>query len=129
MIKLRIKSEFEQVVKDHHATIIQRYARGWLSRHFDFDMRRHKEYLAEIRDMNSRTRMRLLQRFEENLQIETQRIESTARDKAIWKASRQHHLVSTQTIPSVFKRPLKCSVKTFWGVDYEDLIKEQSLPV
>lgn len=129
MMKLRIKSEFQQVVKDHHATIIQRYARGWLSRHFDSDMRRQKEYLAGIRDMNSRTRMRLLQKFEENLQIETQRLESMARDKAIWNASRQHHLVSTQCIPSVFKRPLKCSVKTFWGVDYEDLIKKQSLRV
>ena len=87
------------------ATRIQRLWRGFDSRRHVFDYYRMKDYLRKVKDANEQMRRELDDHYATT--NENQRREAFEREKAAQtrKALRQHHLVSTAAIPSIFQPP------------------------
>lgn len=84
---------------------IQRVWRGYDSRRHIFDFYKQRQYLAQVEAANERMRRELDDHYAKT--SETERRVRFAREarKREENALRQHHLVSTAAIPSIFQPP------------------------
>ncbi|OHS96279.1 IQ calmodulin-binding motif family protein [Tritrichomonas foetus] len=87
------------------ATKIQKCWRGFDSRRHVFDYHKQQRYLKQVADANEQMRRELDDHYAET--NENERREVFKKSKRIQKrnALKQHHLVSTAAIPSIFQPP------------------------
>ncbi|OHS96859.1 IQ calmodulin-binding motif family protein [Tritrichomonas foetus] len=90
---------------NRQATQIQRCWRGYDSRRHIFDYYKQQRYLQQVKDVNEQMRRELDDHYAET--NENERRATFKREKRIQKrnALKQHHLVSTAAIPSIFQPP------------------------
>ena len=112
---------------DHFATLIQRVFRGYYSRTYYHDYHARKAYIATVMEKNQKMIELLDKEFKQHyMEIENKKQENTLRDFHD-VTSNLHHLISTKSIPGVYKQPHRFeSTETIFNVSIEDHLRNTS---
>ena len=84
---------------------IQKVWRGYDSRRHIFDFYKQREYLAQVAEANERMRRELDDHYAKTNEAELRARFEREKRRQEATALRQHHLVSTSAIPSIFQPP------------------------
>ena len=84
---------------------IQKVWRGFNSRRHIFDFFKQRQYLAQVAEANERMRRELDDHYAKTNEAERRARFEREKRKQEETALRQHHLVSTSAIPSIFQPP------------------------
>ena len=113
----------EELTRHFYAKVIQRCVRGYLFRKNNTDLRKRSNFLRELRCVNVGTAQTLHLVGKQNVESDVRKRAKVHRASTIREATRQHHLLSTLTRPSVFRPQYSDPILTDWGVPVETLIK------
>lgn len=100
------KSQLEEIgVHHYHAIMLQRSYRGYYSRLYKHNFSARKQYLDSIAEKGVALRARLAKHQEALIRADAEAAEQKAQDEFKMVTENLHHLVSTKSIPGVYKSP------------------------
>ena len=111
---------------NHMATTIQKHYRAYVSRKYKHDFYARKEYIREVTERSEEVVKEMRQSLRRQLEYEERERNNEIQRKFDGVFSKLHHLISTESCPSIFNSPytaLTGGPPTIAGHHVEDYLK------
>lgn len=125
-LRVDLEQAYQQAVVNYYAVIIQKRARGNLSRTHRLDFRKRKAYISDLAAKGHQMRLMLEERLRHQQEHEKMQSDIAAREELAQVTQDLHHLLSTRAVAGIYNSAMQPTSATSFGVPVETHIRQNA---